>query len=239
MPTSARLLVDLLYQPSGSRHLNFDPETPIRVGDYGHMDGHTGQFILEGNIYSNFDGFNDVNGNTLPVPSESSGSSETCVVSTNMKEVAFGTPTDEDMAKVIECPLKHRFDISKGTGAVLYIIHSTISRMPDEARIRLGNIPDFYKNFARKHIVTEVTNCSGYAMILTMAESDNVAVGLKEGVPLKDIPSNDTPSRWTTAGHMDHIKVGEDRLGKTYSVLYRTLKVAKRPRWWRWWANSE
>lgn len=48
--SSSGQLVDLIYRASGM-FANLDPQEPLDLGDYGYVNGDTGRFLKQGNIF--------------------------------------------------------------------------------------------------------------------------------------------------------------------------------------------
>jgi len=183
MTNPARKYVDLIHA-SSSKWANWDPPNQIKVGDYGTVDKHTGEFEKDGNIYD--DNEHDLADIVKAYPPEDVAADNTFVVtSIGVKSREFQLGANAGLTGVAEASVKGQWDFGRKRGALLVMANPNSYRIPGQVLLKhLVKLP----HLKDKALVTQTFHCHAYSLYLSGEENDSISVALvgsgPAGLPL-------------------------------------------------------
>ncbi|VDB89365.1 unnamed protein product [Peniophora sp. CBMAI 1063] len=232
-----RTYTELLFH-SSRKYASWDPEVPVRVGDWGVITRGTrspwyafwaygrrqGIFLKHGNIYE--DGRAADFAIPPPKTHEHQGSTGiSWVVSQNAVKVGTTGDASAQTPSSINCRAQASFKFSAGRGAVLCMDGDTITTIDPPGALRPllddTSLPEGVV------VVSEVHATSSYARYLGTSAERQVSIGLRATAPaLPDVGGADVGAEWlisSTAGNFKS-KINPDG-ARTYYPLFRLVAL--------------
>ncbi|KAF8554051.1 hypothetical protein OG21DRAFT_1413271 [Imleria badia] len=227
MKYESRKFIDLILATT-SKWANWDPPREIKVGDFGKINRQTGEFDWEGNIYyKSFQArFGDSLGINLqdarfqPVTQERTDD----YIAVSSRGVTVGVV---DLSVGVDSTVKLQVNCRFGSkcGAVLVMYKPQLSSFPrDEQLVRL--LKEFHTVLKGKHIVTEVTSCPAYVMVMSTHDGESFSASLDASVP---ISSGIAAGGAAKAGWTVDTVHGVSRFGNDTLPIYRPLYKLQHP----------
>ncbi|KAG8705706.1 hypothetical protein FRC09_002797 [Ceratobasidium sp. 395] len=164
MGNDARKYVDLLYKATGRKHANWDPPKLVEVGDWGYVEKTTGNFVKEGNIFTDkdcSDALEHLDKTVLSSSPEDLIRFDVNAVSAGGGNLSAGLGSAGDVD--IKVKLEWTFS-SENRGAVIAARNVTTTYL--EHGIIFPKLDDVQK-LKGKAIVVETLTCPAYALLLT------------------------------------------------------------------------
>ncbi|KAI0259830.1 hypothetical protein BC834DRAFT_598188 [Gloeopeniophorella convolvens] len=176
-PNAQRKYVDLIMQASG-KWPNWDPPKTVQPGDFGSVEGETGEFVSEGNIYS-LDVIKD-----LAVQHPIRIGDRVDRHNIHSYEVTGMDASVEqglDTSGIHCIALKSKWKFSSKRGAILLMHEPQMTYVPDEFLSEVLKRKDILKD---KCVVNQVYTCSGFYMYLSNKTREELTVSLRTSVPI-------------------------------------------------------
>jgi len=219
----SRLFVHLMWKAS-SKYASFTPST-LQLGDYGHVDRSSGEFIREGNILVMFP----------ELKSELEKTHETPAGSHIFKgSYKIGTYKELDasvVGQVVEARIKVGWSFGKDRFAALVLIDPVLVEIAYE-----GNLHRFlikHKELRDKALVTQLYKCTTYAALLTNGEKGEAYAGFHAD---SSLPAQMTTGRGGTVTWSTQCETGTWHTGIYEPGKYRYTPLCTlrsiRPREW-------
>ena len=250
MLDSERLYVELLFSTS-KKYASWDPEVPVRCGDWGRITAGSpgwafwrkrrGIFLKEGNIYQ--DGKAKIWG--IPPPTEHGIDSDegvTWITSKNAHEtdasvnvegwviiilssrIQTYSQSSSHATVLMDCKIQGTFKFSSGQGAILVMDNDTISTIdPPGSLRRLLDDPTMQGHV----IVSEVHRCDSYARLLTLQSDSKVAIGLRVD-SATGLAGANTDAKWVRSTTSGNFKFKVNKPGnRDFYPLFRLVSIEK------------
>ncbi|KAF9812625.1 hypothetical protein IEO21_06096 [Rhodonia placenta] len=164
-----REYVSLMFRASNC-YASWDPQRPVRLGDYGHLQkDHS--FVVEGNIFD--EGYDQEFGITV---ASNDVSENRCIASLRTTEVKASVSERVGHPVIATAGLKKTFTISSGWGAILIMLNAR-----HQCLYKGGHVEDLIYStaFSDKNVlVSELYTCQSYARLLVPQQKHAVEVGL-------------------------------------------------------------
>ncbi|KZV73274.1 hypothetical protein PENSPDRAFT_732961 [Peniophora sp. CONT] len=232
-----RTYTELLFA-SSRKYASWDPEVPVRVGDWGiitrgtrpswfafwaHRRRH-GIFLKHGNIYE------DGRAAKYHIsPPKTHEHQESTGMSWIASDNAVGIGMDGDVSAqtpaFANCRARASFKFSSGRGAVLCMDGDTITTIdaPGTLRLLLDD-PTLPEGIV---VVSEVHATSSYARYLGTSGVKQVSIGLSATAPaLPDVGGVDVQAEWVNSSTAGNFKSKINRDGaRTYYPLFRLVAL--------------
>ncbi|KAG8896134.1 hypothetical protein FRB99_009056 [Tulasnella sp. 403] len=218
-----------------SQYPNLEPARTINVGDYGTIDKETGDFVSEGNIFSEFDDGAEVaqviprlrknhsvaNGNPEIKYSVSAGSASSGEVSAS---------PEVNVSGIASASLKGKWQFAgKTRGAVLALVQSRWSYMVNPPLKQLGKID----SLGGKSLVTGVRTCPAYVMYLSESAKSEASFEFNASLPIPHVPvvsaGGGVGAGWKSSYSGGLYREGVDAAGKESFTALIELKSMARP----------
>jgi len=185
----SRKFVDLILSAT-SKWANWDPPKIIKVGDYGTLSRETGEFLREGNIYSeNFLSLLDRSKMKTWIdlqeasfqPEVSKGDHQLIITSSGAHATHAQVTADVDVPSQAHAGLRINFGFSKKGGAVLALYQPKHSSFPNDDRLA-ALLKAAHKAVKDRLFVTEVISCPAYMLAMSREKSENISASLSAAV---------------------------------------------------------
>ncbi|KAJ6481689.1 hypothetical protein C8R45DRAFT_1063003 [Mycena sanguinolenta] len=236
MRDSERTYVDLIFGAS-KKYGSWDPEIPVKVGDYGRITQgrrrllvfwrrrRNGVFLKEGNIFE--DG--KAAEHKIPEPVEyghEASEGETWVVSQNAEQVDVSAAVGGVTPVLAQCTIKGAFKFSSGRGAILVMENDMIAAVdPPGALRRLLEDP----SMSNLVVVSEVHSCSSYARLLTAQGGTTVALGLSVEPPVSGVVSASANGTWVRNISTGNFRAQVNKNGhRKFYPLFRLVSLTEK-----------
>ncbi|KAN0139777.1 hypothetical protein V8E53_002439 [Lactarius tabidus] len=166
-----RKYIDLIKEIS-SKWANWDPPKRVQAGDFGTVNRKTGEFLVDGNIYTHPD--------IAPIahqypPVEAPETDQYQIHSYHVR----GTDVGTNLHGAQDLVFKSRWQFNSKRGAILLMFKPRLICVPDPFLSVALTIPAL-KGKALAHHVYE---CPGFYTYLSNKTSETVTVSLRAGVP--------------------------------------------------------
>ncbi|KAH9969330.1 hypothetical protein BJV74DRAFT_867972 [Russula compacta] len=216
-----RKYIDLIYD-AASKWPNWIPDKKISPGDFGNVDEKTGDFIVEGNIYTH----DDTKEIAIKHPVvHGKGTDHWDVHSNAIKgsgvdvEVGANIPTGQGFA------FQNGWRFSEKRGAILVMRKLQITYVPDEFFQPALHLPIL----KGKMVANEVWKCYGYYTYLSGRSKEHVTISLHANAPAGTPVVNASISgafHWSAEGSTgtSHSAYGDDY---DYTPLFSLRKIRK------------
>ncbi|KAI9458822.1 hypothetical protein F5148DRAFT_315756 [Russula earlei] len=162
-----RKYIDLIKEAS-AKWPNWDPSRNLHPGDFGTVEKKTGDFIVEGNIYTHVDIAKIAN--QYP-PIQAPDVDNFQIPSFEVRGSEIRPDDGEDSGHL----LRSRWQFNSKRGAVLLMHRPRMTRVPDEFFKASLHLPVL----KGKCVVYQVWNCPGFYMYLSNRSSEQVTVSLR------------------------------------------------------------
>ncbi|KAG1807101.1 uncharacterized protein BJ212DRAFT_1387950 [Suillus subaureus] len=230
MKYESRKFIDLI-QGVTSKWVNWDPPTPINVGDYGIINNETGEFDWEGSLYTTTSRIGIDMKDPALCPTEQGGDDKYIVKSWGVttKELNVSAEADVPGGGNVALKVNFQFDGRKPAAALVMYKPRYISLPKDERIVELlKSRPDVLKG---KCVVTEVISCAAYMMYMSKQTAENFSVTLKATGPVTPAVNAGGAASftWSSETFCGLYREGSDSTTK-YMPLYRLKKP--RHRFW-------
>ncbi|KAF7366609.1 hypothetical protein MSAN_00918700 [Mycena sanguinolenta] len=236
MRDSERTYVDLIFRAS-KKYASWDPEIPVKVGDYGRITQgrrqllffwrtqRNGMFLKEGNIFEN----GKAEEYKIPEPVEhghEASEGETWVVSQNAEQVDVSVAVGGVTPALAQCNIRSAFKFSSGRGAILVMENDTIATVdPPGALRRLLEDPGMNGLV----VVSEVHSCSSYARLLTAQGGNTVALGLSVEPPISGVASASANGKWVRNVSTGNFRTQVNKEGhRKFYPLFRLVSLTEK-----------
>jgi len=214
-----RKYIDLIKEVS-ARWPNWDPSRNLRPGDFGTIDKTTGEFAVEGNIYTHVD-IARIADKHRPVQTPEIEYYQIPSYEVRGLDVKADEKEDTDILPKI------RWQFNDKRGAVLLMHRPRMTHVPDEFFDASLHLPIL----KGKQVVYHVWNCPGFYLYLSNRSSEQVTVSLRaRASPLADPGANPAPSatyQWFAEGSTG-VRQYAYRPDAVYTPLF-CLKSIRKP----------
>jgi len=231
MKYESRKYIDLIRKAEG-KWASWDPPIPYpEVGDYGTIDSETGKLEKEGNIYDeSFAEFLTDLKETYP-PEHATPDEEIVIQSSTAQKIELTAGPEVNLAGIADASFKGKWKFpDSDRGALLVMVQPRLSFLPRNILLKqLVNIPAL----ADKDLVTEIVQCTAYALYLSSKQGDEVSLALSASIPVPVVPSisagGELGGSWWTQASSGILKRGRHPEGAySYTPLF-TLKRIRPP----------
>jgi len=235
MKYDSRKFIDLI-QSITSKWANWNPDSPIKVGDYGMIINATGEFKREGNIYTSEGIINIDMTDPALHPEEKEGDEKFIVKSWGVttKETDVTPEAAVSGAANVALQVDFEFEGRKRAAAMVMYKPRYISLPKDERIIELLKCrPEKLKG---KYIVTEVICCPAYMMYMSTNRAERFSVTLQATEPPASAANAGRTADFTWSSETTY---GIYREGSSMTTKYMPLYRLKKPRskFWLPWSQ--
>jgi len=232
MSNPERKYADLIFHAS-RKYPNWDPEIPVRCGDYGRITlggrpawmfwrRRQGIFVKEGNIYD--DG--KAKEYEIPAPGEfGAHESEglTWVTSENGEEIDIHSSVSCQTPALMSCKIRAAFKFTSGNGAILVMLNDSITSIEPASSLRRLLDNESMKGLV---IVSQVHSCASYARLLTAEGTKTVAIGLNVETPAGDAAGAEGEAKWVRSTNTGNFKTRVNNKGsRDFYPLFKLVSI--------------
>ncbi|KAG8863373.1 hypothetical protein FRB96_008865 [Tulasnella sp. 330] len=235
MATFSRKYIQMIKQTS-ARIPNWNPGSPLRLGDFGRIDEVTGEFRREGNIYSTKEITDKYPLLLTPQGQPQLGCKDdkmiVCAENTSAVEWAISGDIGNTMLAKAEIKVEFKIE-APNRGAFLLMYQPQTSFFGPDVDMRELAQCERLENY---QLVTEVTICPAYVMCLTGKNERTFKVALlaESPVPLHGITAGGAASfKWWSDRNAGLFRDASDPTGNPSFATLVKLQVMTRG--WKEW----
>jgi len=213
-----RKYIDLIKEVS-SKWANWDPPKRVQAGDFGTVNRKTGEFLVEGNIYTHPD--------IAPIarlypPFEAPETDQYQIHSYHVR----GTNVGANLPGARDLVFTSRWQFSAKRGAILLMFKPRLIGVPDPFLPLALNIPAL----KGKSLAHHVYECPGFYTYLSNKASETVTVSLRADVPsgIPGITINPAVNVGWLAEGCTGVRQQAYRPGAVYTPLYCLKSLRRR-----------
>jgi len=170
---------DLLHNVSG-KFLNIDPSLEVKVGYFGGIDRHSGEFNYNGNVYED-DEFKEVMKDVKNSPQEGKIQVIEAIRSETAVAWNFGVDPKVTLPGLLEGSAQLQLEVTPGKRAAFLIMQDVkTSFLPPEGLQKLARV----EALTNKWLVTRTVLCSSYVLGITHKGEQSVSANVGAMVPV-------------------------------------------------------
>ncbi|KAG9312050.1 hypothetical protein JVU11DRAFT_7331 [Chiua virens] len=229
---NVRKFIDLVRQISG-KWANWDPPIPVKVGDYGELDGN-GELVVEGNIYDpEFQKDLDDSNIKLDLgahPAELGEAEQDYIVaSTGVKKKELTVNQGVQIPGIASASIKGTWQFQRGKRGALIILHTPRTKfIPKFVQTKILEV----ERLKDKRVVMSALACPAYLLYLSDKSGENVSIAFSANVPVADALNSEVGFGWWTNNESALLRRASSKTGEhRFTPLFSLRQRAKRGQW--------
>jgi len=226
----SRKFIDLLLPSTNNKWTNIDANKPVHVGDFGSIEKSTGEFVVEGNLYTHpetREAMKSYEANdTAPTRYEK-------YTSKGVKELGLSPSLTASVEPIFDVGFDGKWAFKRERGALLVLVTPKMKVMngfPTSLLLR----EDLRPLLRGRSICTSVVSCPAFVLYLGNTEEHTFELSLKASVPIPTAPGvqagGGLGANWSFGSTQGIVKQGLDESG---AYVYYPLFSLKQISWGR------
>ncbi|KAF9263737.1 hypothetical protein L218DRAFT_307659 [Marasmius fiardii PR-910] len=223
----SRKFINLLLQVTNNKWANIDANKEIKVGDFGQIDGATGEFQVEGNLYQD------------PTTSAAMGPHPIRVtpptdfekyLSEGVREIRLSAGVKAGIQPFAEVGFEGKFEFKKKRGALLVLIAPRILSMQGFPTTTV--LAEKFQSLLKGRVIcTDVVSCPSFCLYLGNNKDHVFSLSLEPTVPVPVAPGveigGSVKTDWKFQNAQGLVKKGSNDKGEcVYFPLYTLKRVS-------------
>ncbi|KAH9035741.1 hypothetical protein EDB85DRAFT_840328 [Lactarius pseudohatsudake] len=224
-----RKFIDLINQAT-FKWANWDPQRVIQIGDFGTVDKKTGEFKVEGNIFTHPE-IEHIAQSYPPFEAPETDLYQIHSGQVRRLDIQADPGTSGGATEDQGLVHKSRWQFNAKRGAILLMHRPRLTCVPDGFLVEGLDLPIL----KRKVVAEQVYNCPGFYMYLSNKASEQVTVSLHTKTstpPVIGASSNQALTVGWSADGATGVCLQAYRADATYTPLFRFKSLGRR-NWWR------
>ncbi|KAL0066484.1 hypothetical protein AAF712_006527 [Marasmius tenuissimus] len=180
----SRKFIDLLLQVTNNKWANIDANKEIKVGDYGRIDGATGELQVEGNLYENPETAATMAAHPIR---EGTPTKFEKYTSQGVKELGISPSVNSGLQPFADVAFEGKWEFKNKRGALLYLITPRIHSMKGFPTSTV--LDERFESILKNRVIcTDVVSCPAFALYLANSKEHVFSLSLKADVPIPAAP---------------------------------------------------